>query len=97
VYPDYKQRGKQARTSPYANPPSAQRNCCLASSPADLSAAGWRWRNTPHEPKMVVDTAIVRQVFEGMLPVVFTLSPKDLVTMKQPDPIYVLCPSSPIE
>ena len=46
---------------------------------------------------MVVDTAIVRQVFEGMLPVVFTLSPKDLVTMKQPDPIYVLCPSSPIE
>ena len=46
---------------------------------------------------MVVDTAIVRQVFEGMLPVVFTLSPKDLVTMKQPDPIYVRCPASPAE
>ena len=42
--------------------------------------------------KMVVDVAVVRKVWDGRIPCVFTLSPLDKASLRQPDPIYVRGP-----
>ena len=55
-------------------------------------AAKEHWNEHPgNRSKMADDREVLREVWEGRIPVCFTLSQDEITTVEQPEPYYVSC------